>query len=60
MGRKYGLGKYGKGTYDLGGEVIPPTVGWVPISEPPPEIWAPISANPPEIWVPVVMPTQPG
>lgn len=69
-GRKYGLGKYGAGTYDLGGDEvgIPP---WVPV-DPPPDIWVPIVEQPPwcevpphsvsnpEIWAPVTIPSAPG
>lgn len=60
MGRKYGLGKYGRGTYDLGGEiVIPPwipinsqTDPWVPIPLPS-DGWSPVVFGATEIWVPI-------
>ena len=68
-GRKYGRGKYGAGTYDLGvAHGIPP---WVPIS-PPVDVWAPIAEPPawcdipaysldgPEIWTPILVPHQEG
>lgn len=48
MGRKYGLGKYGRGTYDLGGGIPP----WVPIPVVPGEIWVPEVVAPPSSWVP--------
>jgi hypothetical protein len=65
-GRKYGIGKYGAGTYDLGGVPdIPPEI-WTPVPEAPPgEAWNPITEPPPawecppamasgeEIWTPV-------
>jgi len=57
MARKYGLGKYGADTYDLGGEVIPPEPpifeDWVPIPAPP---GFPCGA--PEIWTPAVTPAM--
>jgi len=48
MGRKYGLGKYGRGTYDLGYEIPP----WVPIPIEPGEIWTPELELPPGNWAP--------
>ena len=48
MGRKYGLGKYGRGTYDLY-RYAPP---WVPIPVDPGEIWVPEAGLPPGNWVP--------
>lgn len=51
MGRKYGLGKYGRGTYDLGGIVLPP---WIPIASQP-DVWTAI----PEVWPPLPTPWHP-
>jgi hypothetical protein len=67
IGREYGIGKYGRNTYDHwrgSGDV------WVPIPvSPPVDVWAPVegaagtwaSAAMPvaEIWVPVPEATQP-
>jgi len=72
MGRKYGLGKYGRSTYDLGDGVTPePPIGeWIPIPVPPgfpcnpPEIWAGTPVSPgfpcdvPEIWTPITVPVM--
>lgn len=66
-GRKYGLGKYGAGTYDLG--VIHTLPPWIPVPGLPSEIWVPIADVPPwceqppasvpvEIWRPVLMPVS--
>ena len=61
-GRKYGLGKYGANSYDLGvAHELPP---WVPVPGLPGEIWIPTVDAPPwceqppsmsgsEIWSPV-------
>jgi len=61
MGRKYGLGKYGRGTYDLY-RYAPPWVPvpvapgevWVPEIEAPPGSWTPSSGAGSEIWTPIV------
>jgi hypothetical protein len=47
MGRKYGLGKYGAKSYDLG----PGREIWIPITEPT-EDWIPVEI-PPDIWADV-------
>jgi len=67
-GRKYGRGKYGAKSYDLGVvHVLPP---WIPIPDVPVEAWIPIptqpawadSTNPDlyatEKWKPVLMPVN--
>ena len=67
-GRKYGRGKYGAKTYDLGVvHVLPP---WLPeTTVPPSEVWVPVppvspwceqppSISASEIWKPVTMPVN--
>lgn len=53
MGRKYGLGKYGANTYDLGGDGTGLPPGWVPVT-PPPDFWVPIPP-PGGAWTPAVL-----
>ena len=55
--RSYGLGKYGRNTYDHWRV----TEVWVPIS-PPVDIWIPVPDSPvipfpPDRWVPIVEPS---
>ena len=67
--RPYGIGKYGRNTYDhwrinenwLPIPIDPPVDIWVPIPvNPPGDIWAPSSAvNPTERWIPITEPAQP-
>ena len=49
-GRKYGIGKYGRGTYDLGDTLVEI---WDPIPEFPSEMWVPEITAPPGNWVPL-------
>ena len=50
-GRKYGIGKYGRGTYDLGDTLAEI---WDPIPEFSSELWIPEVVIPPGGWVPLV------
>jgi hypothetical protein len=63
LGRKYGRGKYGAKTYDLGPNVCPiepwlpgtiPEEIWTPIPLVPTEVWGPETALPPGLWEPTV------
>ena len=71
IGRKYGRGKYGADTYDLGyvTEIWAPspdtpsgtpTEPWIPIpaAPVPVEIWASTVEVPPEIWIPIPPPSN--
>lgn len=49
MGRKYGRGKYGAKTYDLGPNVCP-IEPWLPVTTIPEEIWESVTSAPVEVW----------
>ena len=64
MGRKYGRGKYGAKTYDLGPNVCPiepwlpgtiPEEIWTPIPLVPTEVWGSDVSIPAEIWTPAAV-----